>query len=201
MIPKRFRMAKNGFTCSIRALFAFNGTRIFGRALTPYQMAKSLGPNACVVWDPYGGSEMQRFYAMLAHSEDRDRSGILYLEAAGSLGSAMYPPCFFSLPMDCGNGAKVLPHELKSRRFILSLNDPSLFKDGHYVVIWPPQDILPLHAEEKEERKKRMAKRGQEEAPLWALLDPWRVDGKAVAVTEKQLDLLLAGTDHVIFLR
>lgn len=103
--------------------------------------------------------------------------------------------------MDCGNGAKVLPHELKSRRFILSLNDPSLFKDGHYVVIWPPQDILPLHAEEKEERKKRMAKRGQEEAPLWALLDPWRVDGKAVAVTEKQLDLLLAGTDHVIFLR
>jgi hypothetical protein len=236
-------MAKNGFTCSIRALFAFNGTKVFGAALGPYQMAQRLGPRACVVWNPYGGPRVHRFYAMLAHSEDRDRSGILYLEAAGSLGMTMFPPrSTFPLPSsrreeeeeeEEEEEKEVLSFaELKSRRFILSLRDPSLFKDGHYVVIWPPQDVKDVdvlrpqvssaRAAVKRKKKERAsslhrdndkdddddAETHEEEEeevvpppPLWALLDPWRVDGKAVAVNEKQLDLLLAGTDHVIFLR
>lgn len=158
-IPKMYRMGHKGYTCSIRALYAFNGTRVVGRRLTVQQMAKALGPNMVVHRRPH---DQVLYRGVFANTEDRLRGFVLYIKTKGA-------------PLPTPNPQ---PAEWFDRRLILVTWDDLMYPEGHCVVIWPPTPELP---------------------ELWSLRDPWRADGSAVSLKKRQLAMLLAGADYVLY--
>mmetsp|Transcript_3765 Transcript_3765/g.5679 ORF Transcript_3765/g.5679 Transcript_3765/m.5679 type:complete len:193 (-) Transcript_3765:1541-2119(-) len=174
-IPLQFRMGKKGFTCSIRALFAFNGTQVFKKRLTPVEMARCLGPRARVVH--FSGGSRPHAKAVPLHSENRD---CMYLAYVGSDGD--------SKTAQTQRTDSAVEPVWRTRRVILVIWDEFVFPNGHCMVLWPPKDLLP-------------ASSGTGSPPQrWALRDPWRCDGKAMALDATQVDLVVASASTLICL-
>jgi hypothetical protein len=195
-IPKKFRMGFKGFSCSIRSLYAFNGTKVFRRILSASQMAKALGRDFVVLMYPFG--ERNRFIGLLSHSEGRSQTGIVYIQRK-RFQRLLEPPLLFPETTDATDTnnvcirSKLSPY-WKFQRFILGLKDEYFFEHGHCVALWPMFDSAPYFPTAE----------GPLEPPIsdslrWALRDPWRADGKAVVVNENQLDLLIAGSWFVLY--
>jgi hypothetical protein len=151
-------MGVKGYTCSIRALYAFNGTHVVGKSLAVDQMVRLLGPNAILVKRSHEVSHR----AIFGNADDRVKGYMVYLR------NKDFPPPS-PIPQ---------PAQWFDRRLLLVLWDDTIYPKGHCLVVWPPRPELP---------------------GLWSLRDPWRVDGTAVSLKRRQLELLLAGADNIIY--
>lgn len=62
------------------------------------------------------------------------------------------------------------------KRLILLVHDDELYRDGHYILIWPPE----------------------QHSDVWYVRDPLRADGLALMISEEQLLLLLRGATCIL---
>ena len=194
-IPKRFRMGRRGYSCSIRSLYALNGTKVFRRMLSISQMAKALGRDYVFLMYPFG--QRNRFIGLLCHSDDRDLTGIVYVRRVQFEGMLDPPVSVLSAQEDPVSLRSKLNPYWKFQRFILGLKDDHFFKDGHCVAVWPLFDGTPYLPPSSTHGPP--STNGGSGARRWAIRDPWRADGKAVYVNENQLDLLIAGSWFVVY--
>ncbi len=68
--------------------------------------------------------------------------------------------------------------EFFTNKLLVIIEDSFLYSDGHCMVILPPHPCYPN---------------------MWALRDPFRVDGTAVALDKRQLVFLLAGVSTIFY--
>jgi hypothetical protein len=177
-LPYRWRMRRKAHSCSTLALWAYDGTRVRGGTrsqLTVSEMRAELGQDVRVV----RRSALPQYSAMFGNTNDRRHAFLVYLRKECDKIRADLPSALTDV--------KGLPEEVWTKRMVLCLWDDYLYPGGHAVVIWPPRDDMKL-------RERRAAGKNDR----WALRDPWRVSGTAVALNRRQLAMLLLGCEYIL---
>lgn len=121
-IPRRNRMGRKARDCSLRALFAYDGTVQKGDALTDMEIADAIG-GTCV------DNPLQPYYAVVSYAKDRRQTHLVYVHDTDVLGDSSTCP--------------VKPDVYRNKKMIATFSEPGLCDCGHALVIVPPHADLP----------------------------------------------------------